>query len=299
MKKLLALIFLCSSACAVWADEEQSISQTLKEQQKSTEELKQEIQKKRQEVGPLYDKETLVIWDNIEAVLEAKSQCFKKDEDIEMHLCIHESTKKLAEEGNFAAQDSIANTYLAKPQENYAMALSWFKKVLENPKTPAQYKEYILEDAKKLEAVLKVNEQSSKEEKPLSQNLKDDIAYIDNERENIGKEIKKAERTRDREHLEMLTELEVVFNSQKPCFDLKEEFDIQICMMRQIKQLADKNNFFAQHQLGNIYENSIENKAMAIKWYNAALKNPKTPKTYKPQIEKDLDRVKSKTNANG
>ncbi len=100
------------------------------------------------------------------------------------------------------------------------------------------------------------------------------------------KKLKKAERVRDKDSLGMLTELEAVFNSQKPCFELKEEYDIQICMLRQIKILADHNNFFAQHQLGNIYENSLQNKAMAIKWYNAALKNPKTPKSYKPQNRK-------------
>lgn len=296
MQKGLTLIFLCSMAISqVSAQDKQSISDALKEQQKSTQELKEEIQKKREAADPFSDKAALVIWDNIEAVLEAKSQCFKKGEDIDMHLCIHESIKKLAEAGNFAAQDSVAKTYLEEPQVNLAMALSWFKKALENPNTPREYKEYILEDAQKIEEALKKGDLSNNEEKPLSEGLKEDMAYIATEHQHIQNEIKKAQTTQDKETLAMLSELEEVFHSQKPCFELKEEFDIQVCMLRQIKTLADKGNFFAQHQLGNIYENSIQNKAMAIKWYNTAIRNPKTPKSYIPQIQSDLNRVKSKT----
>lgn len=295
MQKRLTLIFLCSMALSVQAQDKKSISDSLKEQQQNTQELKQEIQKKRQSADPFSDKGALVIWDNIEAVLEAKSKCFKKDEDIEMHLCIHEQIKKLAEAGNFAAQDSVAKTYLEEPQPNLPMALSWFKKALENPNTPREYKEYILEDAQKIENKLKQSNQANPDEKPLTESLKEDMAYIATEHEKIEKEIKKAQAAQDKDTLAMLTDLEEVFHSQKPCFELKEEYDIQICMLRQIKTLADKGNFFAQHQLGNIYENSIQNKAMAIKWYNTALKNTKTPSSYKPQIESDLKRVKLTT----
>ncbi len=189
------LIFLCSISCvsAGWAQEDKSISETLKEERQTNEQYKQEIQKKRQEAGSSHDKSVLMIWDNIEAVLEAKSQCFKKDEDIEMHLCIHEAIKKLAEEGNFAAQDSVAKTYMAKPQENYAMALSWFKKALENPKTPSDYKQFILEDVQKIEALLKEsNKNNSLDEKPISASLKEEMAHIINEQSNIQKEIKKS-----------------------------------------------------------------------------------------------------------
>lgn len=294
MQKGLTLIFLCSMAFIAHAQDSKSISDTLKEQQQTTQELKQEIQKKRQGADPFADKASLVIWDNIEAVLEEKSKCFKKGEDIEMHLCIHESIKKLAEAGNFAAQDSVAKTYMEEPQPNLPMALSWFKKALENPNTPTEYKEYILEDAQKIEEAIKQSN-LSQEDKPLTDSLKEDIAYIATELTKVESEIKKAQALQDKDTLNMLTELEEVFHSQKPCFELKEEYDIQVCMLRQIKTLADKGNFFAQHQLGNIYENSIQNKAMAIKWYNTALKNPKTPVSYKPQLESDLKRVKSAT----
>ncbi|MBS0287372.1 MAG: hypothetical protein JSR17_08755 [Proteobacteria bacterium] len=295
MKRLQKLVFLCSISFLVCANakEAKSISETLQEQKETTHELKQEIQKKRQEALAQQDKSALIMWDNIEAVLEAKSGCFKKKEELEMHLCIYESIKKLAESGNFAAQDTVAKTYMAKPQENYPMALHWFKIALENPNTPNEYKEYILEDVKKVEGLVKENKLVN--EKPLSESLQEDMAYIDHEQQNLAKEIKKAALSKDLDSLKMLKELESVFSAQKPCFELKEEYDIQVCMLKQIKSLADKGNFFAQHQLGNIYENSIENKAMAIKWYNTAIKNPKTPKSYIPQIESDLQRVKSKT----
>lgn len=296
MKPLQKLVFLCSIsflACVSAAKENKPISETLKEQQESTHELKQEIQKKRQEAVLAQDKSALIMWDNIEAVLEAKSGCFKKKEELDMHLCIHESIKKLAEKGNFAAQDAVAKTYMSKPNENYPMALHWFKQALENPNTPNEYKEFILEDVKKVEALVKENPTS---DKPLSEGLQEDMAYIDHEQQNLAKEIKKAVLSKDIDSLSMLKELDYVFNAQKPCFELKEEYDIQLCMLKQIKTLAEKGNFFAQHQLGNIYENSIENKAMAIKWYNTAIKNPKTPKSYIPQIESDLQRVKLKTN---
>ncbi len=279
----------------VMAVPEKSLSDEIKAEQKSIEENQQALKQVQAQSKQADDKESTVIWEELDPVLEAKSRCFKENEEIEIRICIHDSVKKLADAGNFIAQDMMGKIYQSSADNN-EMAIRWYNVALKNPKTPVKYKEWLLSDIGKLEAVLKENDINNKStEKPLSEGMKKDMAEIATEQEFIAKQKRKAELLEDKEAVLMLDELDNVFSAQKPCFEKKEEHDINVCMNQQLKEMAQKGNFFAQHQLGNIYENSFNNKAMAIKWYNTALNNPKTPKSYKGQIESDLKRVKSKT----
>lgn len=277
MLKGLTLIFLCSIVIPGFAqDQDSRIESRKKEDPNSSEAL-------------------VIVSENVEAVLEAKSLCFKKDDEmIEIYLCTYESIKKLAEEGNFIAQEAIGRMYLNKDEANLPMALRWLKKALENPKTPLAYKTLILEKAKEVEERIARSGLGEKEENELSDAIKEDMASIEKHQQ-IIEELKKEKLDKNPEFAIMLKNLDDIFTYQKPCYGLKEALDIRACILREIKNLADNGNFIAQHELGNIYENSFDNKAMAIKWYNAALKNPNTPKLYKPQVESDLNRVKLKT----
>lgn len=298
MKRLMSSFIITSlmtSSVVLASSSEKPLSDEIKAEQKAVEQKQQVLKQAQAESKQADDKESNVIWNELDPVLEAKSRCFKESEEIEIRICIHDSVKKLADTGNFIAQDMMGKIYQSSAQNN-EMAIRWYSVALKNPKTPVKYKEWLLKDIEKVEAVLKENDKSNKNaEKPLSEGMKQDMVYIATEQEMIAKQKRKAQLLEDNESVMMLDELDNVFSAQKPCFEKKEEHDINVCMNQQLKEMAQKGNYFAQHQLGNIYENSFNNKAMAIKWYNAALGNPKTPQSYKGQIESDLKRVKSKT----
>jgi TPR repeat protein len=198
--------------------------------------------------------------------------------------------KKLADEGNFVAQDSLAKSYEA--YQNHEMAVHWYTKAIKNPKTPRMYKELVYDDLEKLEEKFKGTE--NKEEKPLSESTKKQLNNLKEDKEKMNKLKRKAILLEDEETLKRLKELEETVDSQTKCFEEKEEHNINICLLEQIKNLADKGNYFAQHMLGNLYENAYENKPMAIQWYKKALENSNTPENYLYQLQNDLDRVQGK-----
>jgi len=75
------------------------------------------------------------------------------------------------------------------------------------------------------------------------------------------------------------------------CLNEDEKSKIDSCTVVGLNTLADKGSYVAQHALGNYYEEKGD-KAKAIEFYHAALKNPNLSDSYKPEVQKDLDRAK-------
>lgn len=284
---LLLLSFAFATSTIVLAEDEKPLSETIKEEKKFIEQKRQKAEKEMKAAKILEDKDTIIIWENMDVVLENKSKCFKENEELTIRLCLSKILRKLADEGNFVAQNNLAKSY--EGLANDEMALKWYNTVIKNPKTPLKYKYAVLDDIEKLEDKLKGKE--SKQEKPLSESIKEEIKEVSELKESLGKQKRKATLLEDKEMLSSIKELEEAVDSQTKCFEKQEELDITICMKEQIKNLADKGNYLAQHMLGNLYENGYNNKPMAIQWYKKALENPKTPKSYHYQLQNDLERA--------
>lgn len=66
------------------------------------------------------------------------------------------------------------------------------------------------------------------------------------------------------------------------------------CIVQDLEKLAgEKNNYIAQHMLGNVYEKRDSFK-LSLQWYELALSNKKLPHFYKSQIQADYERVRLK-----
>lgn len=290
---LLMLSFTFASSTIVLADEDKPYSENLKKEKEAIEKGIHKTKKDIKSAERLEDKGKVITAKNYEMVLEAESQCFKENEEVAIHICMKKAVKKLADEGNFVAQDNMAGYYSRQSNDpelaNDELALKWYYAALKNPNIPPYYKSSILDDVEKLEEKLKGKE--SKDNKPLSKSLKKQIESIKAFKEFTSKGTITIS---DKEELSTMKELEETIDSQSTCIEKTEEHDIQICLIEQIKILADKGNYCAQHMLGNIYENRIDNNSMAIQWYKKALENPKITKYYAVEVQRDLDRVQSK-----
>jgi hypothetical protein len=65
------------------------------------------------------------------------------------------------------------------------------------------------------------------------------------------------------------------------------------CVVTGTEKLAESGNFIAAHFMGK-YSADMGKKEEALKWYQAALDNPKTPATYKDQIKVDKSKIEQK-----
>lgn len=74
----------------------------------------------------------------------------------------------------------------------------------------------------------------------------------------------------------------------------KEEIKTSICIVHDLEKLGgEKNNYIAQHMLGNIYEKRDSFK-LSLQWYELALSNKNLPHFYKPQVQADYERTRLK-----
>lgn len=74
----------------------------------------------------------------------------------------------------------------------------------------------------------------------------------------------------------------------------KTEIKTSICNVQDLEKLAgEKNNYIAQHMLGNVYEKRDSFK-LSLQWYELALSNKNLPHFYKSQIQADYERVRLK-----
>lgn len=291
MRKLFPAITLISliytgSAIA----QENQLSEPLKEEKKSIEETQALSKEERKKAEKVADQQSLAIWNDVDPFFEAKAKCFNLKEDVDIELCLLKAYETLAEAGNFVAQDFLGKLYL-NYHKNTPMAIEWFKKALNNPRTPAKYKYGILEDLEALEKEVSQNKTEEADGKPISEELKKIIKDIKASQELVTLEKRKAQLLKDESQLQLLSAAEEHFNVRSKCLEKPNEHAITICLMESVKKLAESGNFYAQHQLGNVYEIAYHNKHEAIMWYKKALENPKTPLDYKPKIEEDLKRV--------
>ncbi|MBS0288917.1 MAG: hypothetical protein JSS07_02620 [Proteobacteria bacterium] len=263
------------------------LSEDIKQKEQQLQKDKQLVRQTKESGAD--DKDILLICNMTESMLEDFSFCYREKEEIDIRICLDESLKKLAQKNNFIAQMEVGNIY--RFDQQLQAALIWYKKAIENPQTPARFKDFILEMIEKSEAQL----QDPNNIGPGKDEVKEVNNYYEMRQKMLKDEIHKAERLNEKEFLIVYKEAQVSLDAQMKCLKLKDALDAKICINKAIKDKAQSNNFVAQHQLGNIYENGYDNKAMAIKWYNAALKNARTPKAYKREIEEDLKRVRSKT----
>lgn len=78
------------------------------------------------------------------------------------------------------------------------------------------------------------------------------------------------------------------------CLNGKAEAKASVCIVRDLEKLAaEKNNYIAQHMLGNVYEKR-SNFSLSLQWYELALANAQVPNFYKAQIQADYERVRLK-----
>src|SRR5690242_14820179 len=109
---LLMLSFAASTI--VLADEQKPYSENLKKEKEAIEKSHHKTKKERKVAERLEDKDKIITAKNYEVVLEAESQCFKENEELAIHICMKKAVKKLADEGNFVAQDNMAGFYSRK-----------------------------------------------------------------------------------------------------------------------------------------------------------------------------------------
>lgn len=266
------------------------LSEDLEKEKQTIEETRTTSKKEREQAAKVTDRETLLVWDEIDPFFEAKAKCFNESEEIDIRVCILKVHEKLAAEGNFIAQDFLGKLY-QNYYNNPAMALKWYQEAFKNPRTPAKYRYVILSDLESLEKTA-ANNKAKPEDKPFSDELKKYMTELKAQQKIIEVERRKAEILEDELNLALFQAAEETINSRAKCADKPNEHAVMICVDEEISRLANQGNFYAQHQLGNMYETGFKNKAQAIKWYQAALDNPKTPAEYKPQIEADLKRAK-------
>lgn len=124
---------------------------------------------------------------------------------------------------------------------------------------------------------------------PLTKEQKEKLEL---KREALNKERKKAESLKDEDMIVVLDSLDKYLEAQSLCFNKNEDLDIDICLLTALKTMANKENFIAEHYLGNMFEHSYKNNEMAVYWYKKALNNTKTPNIYKYEILEDIDRIK-------
>lgn len=291
MKKLVIILIISVSALAISfsfaQNGEKPLSEFLRKQKKEIEEIKKDNKTQMSEAKASANKERIVFLEDLDAALEASSRCYQEKEEIDIRVCMLNSYKKLAEKGNFIAQDMLAKYYLEFHQ-NTPLALKWYKKALENPRTAAPFKERITKDISTLEETLAKTE-SKNDASDLTQKEMDTLKK---EKETITNQKRKAELLEDKENFVIYKEMEGFLDALAKCYEKKDDHEIYICSLEKIKKLAEEGNFVAQHQLGNIYENSYENKEMAIEWYQKGLANNKTPEAYHAELNRDLERAK-------
>lgn len=289
-----SLSFLISSSLFA-QEEDKPLSEHLKKQKQEIEEMQKVHQEQKAAPKRSADKERDIFLEDLDAMLESNSLCYHEKEEVDIRVCILNANKDLAEKGNFIAQDVVAKNYLEFHQ-NDQMALKWYKAALENPRTPDRFRKRLIGDINKLEAAIKQASIENHNKGEYSEATKQEIEQINIDKENALKQKRKAELLEDKENIVIYNEIEHFLNAATPCYDKKDEHDIYICSLKTIKKLAERGNFIAQHQLGNIYENSYENKKMAIKWYQAGLDNKRTPPSYRSQFTHDLERAKESQN---
>ncbi|MBN9286469.1 MAG: hypothetical protein BGO43_06705 [Gammaproteobacteria bacterium 39-13] len=293
MKKVAGLILLTSITILAVTfsfaqNDKKPLSGSLEEQKKEIEKTRKGTQEQMAQAKGSADKERILFLEDLDALLESNSRCYQEKEEIDIRVCMLNGNKKLAEKGNFIAQDMLARNY-HEFHQNIPMTLKWFKKAVENPRTPSQFKERLTKDINALEEELK----KAPPEGEISNTTKKEIEQLNSDKENALKQKRKAELLDDKDNLTIYQEMETFLDAALPCYAKKDDHEIYICSLQEIKKLAENGNFIAQHQLANIYENSYENKAMAIEWYQKGLENQKTPESYRPQLKQDLERVQA------
>jgi hypothetical protein len=128
---------------------------------------------------------------------------------------------------------------------------------------------------------------ATEQPRTLAQHLKE----INDRRETIKTDRRKAELLKDQDSLVLLDTLDAYLTAQAPCFEKDEEVSADICVLTTLKKLAEEHNFIAEHELGSLYQKSYGNVQLARQWYNTAMENNKTPRAYKIIILKDIEEL--------
>lgn len=116
-----------------------------------------------------------------------------------------------------------------------------------------------------------------------------------NQRKEVQNEKRKAEILKDEAAVSMLGYLDQYLEAQSQCFNKKESMEVDVCVLDTLKKLADKGNYIAEHEMGNVYENAYADPKKAMEWYQKALQNPNLPTVYQAEIQKDIQRLESKS----
>lgn len=91
------------------------------------------------------DKEKVAIIDAQNAVLVNGTDCYNKEDRLEVEVCLKTSLKKLAQDGNFIAQEGLGALF-EDTYQDYQAAINWYTKAMNNPKTPTTYKKVLSDE---------------------------------------------------------------------------------------------------------------------------------------------------------
>ena len=119
-------------------------------QREDIKDLEKDLKNEQRKAEILKDQDKLALIKEKFHVLSEKAKCFSKNDDMDVDLCLRVSYKKMAEDGNFVAQNDLGYIY-ENNYQNKKMAIYWYKKTIDNSKTPNSFKYSILEDIERLE----------------------------------------------------------------------------------------------------------------------------------------------------
>lgn len=115
------------------------------EDAKSEMEASKEERQKIKKLAELTGDESLANFsDNLETMLETTANCFSKEDEIKMSICVLEGLEKLAGNGNYIAGHALGNTY--EEVGNNEKAIEWYEKAINNTDLPVFYKPEIESD---------------------------------------------------------------------------------------------------------------------------------------------------------
>tara|TARA_R110002110_G_scaffold124505_1_gene301837 strand:- start:2963 stop:3424 length:462 start_codon:yes stop_codon:yes gene_type:complete len=120
------------------------------------------------------------------------------------------------------------------------------------------------------------------------------LEKIEANKEYTQKAIELAELTGNEVNKIHAQNVEVIYEVTAKCIvSSQSATEDDVCYIKGLKVLAEKDNPAAMHFLGNIME-QYKNYTSAIEWYTKSLASKNLPGWYKDRVEEDLERAKSK-----
>jgi hypothetical protein len=293
MKRLNSILIISSALILnipVLAQDSYELSEELQQKIQKLEKQKETTENQIKKAKKLDDKDTLSVYENFKLLLEKQHECVKFQEELEIQNCMFKATEKLAQEGNYIAQDSIGVSY-EHDLNNPEMALRWYKKTLANPKAPENYKKELKENINKLEETLSKKERAKENEMPYSEGMTQEIKFVNDFAIEVENNVKKFELLSDSDSTVFWKTTQEYLAGMQACFTNNEEYQIIMCFNDDLLKLARAGNFVAQQQLGATYYEDYNNPKMALKWLNTSLNKAKTTKNFKYKILEDIEKV--------